>query len=105
MVGHVIADQSSSEKEEATTHRVMNPPLSKCEYRLELATPPPGLDYTPFWCCPILLSVITHKRCLFPCCDESFDFIYITLTYNVICKVTSEHVISMNLFTVLGVIG
>jgi hypothetical protein len=42
---------------------------------------------------------------LIPCCDESIDFIYMTLTYNVLYRVTNEDVISMNLFTVLGVIG
>jgi hypothetical protein len=41
----------------------------------------------------------------FLCCDESINFIFMTLTYNVFCRVTSEDVISMNLFTVLETIG
>jgi hypothetical protein len=43
---------TGEEKEEATTRRVRNPPLCKCGYCSELATPPPhpkGLDYIPFW--------------------------------------------------------
>jgi hypothetical protein len=35
-----------------------------------------------------------------PYCDESIDFIYMTLSYNVHCRVASEDVISINLFTV-----
>jgi hypothetical protein len=50
------------EKEEATTHRVSHPSLCKCEYRSQLANPPTGLDYTPFWRCYIPLSVIPNKR-------------------------------------------
>jgi hypothetical protein len=46
------------EKKEATTCHVANPPA----YCSELATPPDGLDYTPFFRCPILLSIILHKR-------------------------------------------
>jgi hypothetical protein len=52
------------EKEEATTHRVHNPPLCKCGYHFELVNPSTGLDYTPFWCCLIPLSIIVHKRYL-----------------------------------------
>jgi hypothetical protein len=51
------------EKEEATTHHVSNPPLCKCRYQSELVNPPTGLDYTPFWRCPVPLSVIARKRC------------------------------------------
>jgi hypothetical protein len=32
------------EKDEATTHRVCNPPMCKCGYHSELANPPAGLD-------------------------------------------------------------
>jgi hypothetical protein len=39
------------------------------------------------------------------CCDESIDLLYMTLTFNVFCKVTSEDVILMNLFMILGPIG
>jgi len=53
---------TDEEKEEATTHRVRNTPLCKCGYRSELANPPVGLDYTPFWRCPIVLSVIFYKH-------------------------------------------
>jgi hypothetical protein len=51
------------EEEEATTHCVSHSPLCKCGYRFKLVNPLTGLDYTPFWCCPIPLSVIAHKRC------------------------------------------
>jgi hypothetical protein len=37
--------------------------------------------------------------------DESIYFIFMTLSYTVFCRVTSEDVISMNLFTVLEIIG
>jgi hypothetical protein len=46
------------EKDEASTHRVCIPPMCKCGYRAELVNTPPGLDYTPFFRCPIPLSVI-----------------------------------------------
>jgi hypothetical protein len=46
------------EKDEASTHRVHNPPACKYDYCAELVNPPPGLDYTPFFHCPIPLSVI-----------------------------------------------
>jgi hypothetical protein len=49
------------ENEEATTHRVGNPSLCKCGYQSQLTNPPNGLDYTPFWCCPISLLVILRK--------------------------------------------
>jgi hypothetical protein len=52
---------TDEEKEEATTRCVRNPPLCKCGYRSQLANPPKGLDYTPFWRCPIPLSVKLHK--------------------------------------------
>jgi hypothetical protein len=48
---------TDEEKEEAITHHVQNPLFWKCGYRSELANPPTGLDYTPFWCCPIPLLV------------------------------------------------
>jgi hypothetical protein len=38
-------------------------------------------------------------------CDENIDFIFMTLAYNLFCRVTSEDVFSMNLFTILGTIG
>jgi hypothetical protein len=40
-----------------------------------------------------------------PCCDESVHFIYMILTYNVYCKVTSEDVVSINLFMIQGPVG
>jgi hypothetical protein len=49
-------------KDEATTRCVCNTPLCKCEYCLELANPPTGLDYTHFWHRLIPLLVIIHKR-------------------------------------------
>jgi hypothetical protein len=52
------------EKEEATTRRVSLPPLCKYGYHSELVNPPTELNYTPFLCCSIPLSVIAHKRCL-----------------------------------------
>jgi hypothetical protein len=52
---------TDEEKDEASTHRVRNPPACKCGYRAELVNPPPGLDYTPFFCCPIPLSLILDK--------------------------------------------
>jgi hypothetical protein len=50
------------EKDKTTTRHVRNPPTYKCGYRSKLANPPTGLDYTPVWCYPILISVILHKR-------------------------------------------
>jgi hypothetical protein len=41
----------------------------------------------------------------FLCCVESIHLICMTLDYNVFCRVTSEDVISMSLFMVLGTIG
>ncbi len=49
---------TDEEKDEASTRRVCNPPTCKCGYRAELVNLPPGLDYTPFFRCPIPLSVI-----------------------------------------------
>jgi hypothetical protein len=49
---------TDEEKDKASTHHVCNSPAYKCGYRAELVNPPPGLDYTPFFYCPILLSVI-----------------------------------------------
>jgi hypothetical protein len=95
---------TDEEKEEATTRRVSHPPLCKCGYCFELVNPPTRLDYTPFLYCPIPLSVIVHKRC-HSFCDESIDFIFMTLDYNMFCRAISEDVISMNLFMVLGTIG
>jgi hypothetical protein len=48
---------TDEEKKEATTHSVRNTPLCKCGYQSQLVNPPNGLDYTPFWHCPIPLSV------------------------------------------------
>jgi hypothetical protein len=50
------------EKDEATTRRVCNPPVCKCDYRAELVNPSVGMDYTSFFHCPIHLSVILDKR-------------------------------------------
>jgi hypothetical protein len=86
------------EKEEATTRCVSHPPLCKYGYHLQLANPPTRFDYTPFWRCPIPLSVIAHKRVF-------IDFIFMTLAYNMFCRVISEDVILMNLFMVVGTIG
>jgi hypothetical protein len=52
-------------KAEATTRRVRHPPPCKCGYRSELANPPPGLDYTPFFHCSIHVSVILYILVLF----------------------------------------
>jgi hypothetical protein len=49
---------TDEEKDEASTHRARNPPACKCGYRAELVNPHIGLDYTPFFRCPIPLSVI-----------------------------------------------
>jgi hypothetical protein len=49
---------TDEEKDEASTHRVRNPPACKCGYLAELVNPPSGLDYTPFFRCLIPLSVI-----------------------------------------------
>jgi hypothetical protein len=49
---------TDEEKDEASTRCVCNPPTCKCGYRVELVNPPPGLDYTLFFRCPIPLSVI-----------------------------------------------
>jgi hypothetical protein len=52
----------TDEEEEATTHRVRNPPFCANVYvhRSELVNLPTRLDYTPFLCCHISLSVILH---------------------------------------------
>jgi hypothetical protein len=49
---------TDEEKDKASTRRVCNPPTCKCGYHAELVNLPLGLDYTPFFCCPITLSVI-----------------------------------------------
>jgi hypothetical protein len=49
---------TDEEKNEVSTRRVCSPPACKCGYHAELANPPPGLDYTSFFCCLIPLSVI-----------------------------------------------
>jgi hypothetical protein len=49
---------TDEEKDEASSRRVCNPPTCKCGYCAELVNPPPGLDYTSFFHCPIPLSVI-----------------------------------------------
>jgi hypothetical protein len=46
------------EKDKASTRCVYNLPACKCGYHAELVNPPPELDYTPFFRCPIPLSVI-----------------------------------------------
>jgi hypothetical protein len=49
---------TDKKNDESSTHRVRNPPTYKCGYRAELVNPPSELDYTPFFRCPISLSVI-----------------------------------------------
>jgi hypothetical protein len=49
---------TDEKKNEAGTCHVRNPPAYKCGYRAELVYPSAGLDYTPFFRCPIPLSVI-----------------------------------------------
>jgi hypothetical protein len=56
---------TDEEKDEVTTHRIRHPPVCKCGYRLKLTNPPPGLDYTSFFRCPIPLSIILHILVLF----------------------------------------
>jgi hypothetical protein len=58
------SSMTDEEKEEAITRCFNNPPLCKCGYHSELANPPTGLDYTPFWHYHIPLWVIAHKRSL-----------------------------------------
>jgi hypothetical protein len=53
---------TNEEKDEASTYHVHNPPACKCGYCAELVNPFAGLDYTPFFHCPIPLSVILFKR-------------------------------------------
>jgi hypothetical protein len=53
---------TNEEKDEASIHRVHNPPACKCGYRVELVNPHAGLDYTPFFHCPVPLSIILFKR-------------------------------------------
>jgi hypothetical protein len=53
---------TDEEKDKASTRCVRNPPACKCGYCAELVNPPAGLDYTPFFCCPIPLTVILDKR-------------------------------------------
>jgi hypothetical protein len=92
---------TDEEKQEATTCRVQNPHLCKCGYHSKLANLATGLDYTIFWCCPIPLSVIAHKRCLSLIVKKYWFYVH-GIDFNVFYKVTSEGVISINLFTVLG---
>jgi hypothetical protein len=49
------------EKDEASSRRVCNPHVCKCGYHTKLVIPSVGLDYTPFFCCPIPLMVILAK--------------------------------------------
>jgi hypothetical protein len=56
------SSMTDEEKDEASTHRVRNPPTYKCGYRAELVNPSVGLDYTLFFYCPIPLSIILDKR-------------------------------------------
>jgi hypothetical protein len=53
---------TDEENDEATTHRVCNPPACEYGYHAELVNPPVGLDYMLFFRCPIPLSVILDKR-------------------------------------------
>jgi hypothetical protein len=52
---------TDEEKDEASSRRVRNSPVYNCGYRAELVNPPVGLDYTPFFRCPIPLTVILDK--------------------------------------------
>jgi hypothetical protein len=52
---------TDEEKDEASTCRVCNTPACKCGYCAELVNPPPGLNYIPFFRCPIPLSGILDK--------------------------------------------
>ena len=56
------APMTDDEKNAAAERRVRNPPLCKCGYRSEFVEPPIGLDYTPFFRCPITLSVIFRNH-------------------------------------------
>jgi hypothetical protein len=49
------------ENDEASTRRIRNPLACKCGYHAKLVNPPPGLDYTPFFRCPIHLSAKLDK--------------------------------------------
>jgi hypothetical protein len=51
---------TDEENDEASIRHVRNPPACKCGYRVELVNPHAGLDYTPFFCCSIPLSVNTR---------------------------------------------
>jgi hypothetical protein len=53
---------TDEEKDEASTWCVRNPPVCKCGYHAELVNPPAGLNYTPFFCCLVPLTVILDKR-------------------------------------------
>jgi hypothetical protein len=65
---------TDEKKDEATTHHVHNPPAYKCGYYAELVNPPAKLDYTPFFCCPISLSIILYKR-LYIFCAQNIECI------------------------------
>jgi hypothetical protein len=52
-------------EDKASVRRVCNPPAYKCNYRVELVNPPVGLDYTPFFRCPIPLTVIVAKDVIY----------------------------------------
>jgi hypothetical protein len=52
---------TDEEKDEASTHSVRNSHVCKCSYRAELVNPASGLDYTPFFCCSIPLSIILEN--------------------------------------------
>jgi hypothetical protein len=56
-----LPPMTDEEKDKASTRCVRNPPVCKCGYRAELMNPPTGLDYTPFFHCLILLTVILDK--------------------------------------------
>jgi hypothetical protein len=57
-----LPPMTDEEKDEASTRRIHNPHAYKCGYRSELVNLPAGLDYTPFFRCLILLTVILDKR-------------------------------------------
>jgi hypothetical protein len=56
---------TDAEKDEASACHVCNPTACKYGYHAKLANPPDRLDYTPFFCCPIPLTVIVAKEVIY----------------------------------------
>jgi hypothetical protein len=56
---------TDAEKDETSARRVRNPPACKCVHRAKLVNPPIELDYTPFFRCPIPLTVILAKEVIY----------------------------------------